>query len=85
MGLPFSHLQRGGVETALSYVERGLEIASQIGHQVAEGFAAIVQGEVAMGQGNYAGTRSARRHGIGQGGPFGLRTGGEGDSLPNRG
>jgi ATP/maltotriose-dependent transcriptional regulator MalT len=54
MGLPFSHLQRGEVETALSYVERGLEIAAQIGHHVAEVFAAIVQGKVAMGQGYYA-------------------------------
>ena len=54
MGLPFSHLQRGEVETALSYVERGLEIAAQIGHHAAEVFAAIVQGKVAMSQGYYA-------------------------------
>ncbi len=54
MGLPFAHLQRGEVETALSYVERGLEIAAQIGHHGAEVFAAIVQGKVAMGQGYYA-------------------------------
>ncbi len=54
MGLPFAHLQRGEVETALSYVERGLEIATQIGHHMSEVFAAIVQGKVAMGQGYYA-------------------------------
>ena len=54
MGLPFAHLQRGEVETASSYVERGLEIAAQIGHHGAEMFAAIVQGKVAMGQGYFA-------------------------------
>ena len=54
MGLPFAHLQRGEVETALAFVERGLEIAGQIGHHMAEVFAAIVQGKVAMGQGYYA-------------------------------
>ena len=54
IGLPFAHLQRGEVETALAYVERGLEIATQIGHHNAEVFAAIVQGKVAMRQGYYS-------------------------------
>lgn len=53
-GLPFAHLQRGEVEAALAYVERGLEIATQIGHHISESFAAIIQGKVAMSQGYYA-------------------------------
>lgn len=54
MGLPFAHLLRGETETALAYVERGLEIAAQIGHHGAEMYAAIVQGKVAMRQGYFS-------------------------------
>ena len=51
--LAFAHLQRGETEAALSYVERGMEIASRIGDHVSEALAAIVQGKVAMNQGYY--------------------------------
>lgn len=52
--LPFAHLQRGEIEAALAYVERGMEIATRIGDHTSETMAAIVQGKLAMSQGYYS-------------------------------
>lgn len=53
VALPFAYLQKGDQDQALRCVERGMEIALQIGDYASESYAAIVQGKVAMNQGHF--------------------------------
>lgn len=51
--LPFGHLQRGELEEAMGYVERGMEIAMRIGDRMSETVGSAFQGKLAMLQGNF--------------------------------
>lgn len=50
--IPTCHLRNGDVETAMAAVERGMEIAQQIGDRASEALAACFQGKVAMERGH---------------------------------
>jgi class 3 adenylate cyclase/tetratricopeptide (TPR) repeat protein len=49
--IPSCHLRNGDVAAATAAVERGIALATQIGAHVAEAFAAVFQGKLAMEQG----------------------------------
>lgn len=50
--IPLAHLQRNEVIDALHAAERGMEIAMRIGNRESEGWAALIQGRVAMMRGD---------------------------------
>ncbi|NND85271.1 MAG: hypothetical protein HKN46_09010, partial [Acidimicrobiia bacterium] len=51
--IPVCHLRNGDVESALAALERGMEIALQIGDRVSETFAAVMQGKIALNRGHF--------------------------------
>lgn len=50
--IPLAHLQRNEIADALRAAERGIEIATRIGNKESEGWAALIQGGVAMMRGD---------------------------------
>ena len=50
--IPLAHLQRNEVVDALRAAERGIEIAMRIGNRESEGWAALIQGRVALMRGD---------------------------------
>ncbi len=51
--IPTCHLRNGDIDSAMVALERGMEIALQIGDRASETLAAITQGHIAMQQGSF--------------------------------
>ncbi len=62
--IPYCHLRNGDVEAASAALERGMEIALQIGDRASELFAAVVQGRIALNRGDFDEAVASHQRGI---------------------
>ncbi len=51
--IPACHLRNGDIESAMAALEKGMEIALQIGDRVSEALAAVAQGDMAVQRGSF--------------------------------